>query len=102
MEDGLAARHPELTTYAGRAVGDPTATIRLDLTPMGFHASVRGSGERAAWYVDPAWNGDDSLYLSYRGTATCRAATAAWSSPSSTRTPSSASARAWPRRPAPR
>ncbi|WP_207210368.1 M12 family metallo-peptidase [Nocardioides zhouii] len=66
MEAGLAARHPELTTYAGRAVGDPTATIRLDLTPMGFHASVRGSGDRAAWYVDPAWNGDDSIYLSYR------------------------------------
>ena len=35
-------------------------------------------------------------------TATCRAATAAWSSPSSTRTPSSGSAPAWPRRPAPR
>ena len=66
MEDGLAARHPELTTYAGRAVGDPTATIRLDLTPMGFHASVRGDGNRSAWYVDPAWNGDDSIYLSYR------------------------------------
>jgi hypothetical protein len=66
MEEGLAARHPELKTYAGRAVADPTATIRLDLTPMGFHASVRGSGNRAAWYVDPAWNGDDSLYLSYR------------------------------------
>ena len=53
MEDGLAARHPELTTYAGRAVADPTATIRLDLTPTGFHASVRGAA-RAAWYVDPA------------------------------------------------
>jgi hypothetical protein len=66
MEDGLAARHPELTTYAGRAVADPTATIRLDLTPMGFHASVRGAGDRASWYVDPAWNGDDSIYLSYR------------------------------------
>ena len=66
MEAGLAADHPELKTYAGRAVGDPTATIRLDLTPMGFHASVRGSGNQAAWYVDPAWNGDDSLYLSYR------------------------------------
>ncbi|RYB90346.1 hypothetical protein EUA06_13325 [Nocardioides glacieisoli] len=66
MEAGLAAKHPELKTYAGRAVGDPTATIRLDLTPMGFHASVRGSGNQAAWYVDPAWNGDDSLYLSYR------------------------------------
>ncbi|MBS45115.1 MAG: hypothetical protein CMH83_18485 [Nocardioides sp.] len=64
MEDGLAADHPEIATYAGRAV-DSAATIRLDVTPMGFHASVRGDG--ASWYVDPAWNGDDSLYLSYLG-----------------------------------
>ncbi|VXC58381.1 M12 family metallo-peptidase [Nocardioides sp. AX2bis] len=69
MEAGLAAAHPELRTFAGRGVDDPTASIRLDVTPMGFHASVLGpGGETAAWYVDPAVNGDDSLYLSYRGT----------------------------------
>ena len=68
MEAGLAAAHPEIETYAGRGVDDPSATIRLDLTPMGFHASVR-SGAAPAWYVDPAWNGDDSLYLSYEGRA---------------------------------
>ncbi|WP_322920225.1 M12 family metallo-peptidase [Nocardioides renjunii] len=67
MQDGLAAAHPELRTYAGRGVEDPTASIRLDLTRTGFHASVRGAGEKAAWYVDPAYNGDQSLYVSYRG-----------------------------------
>ncbi|GAA5148550.1 hypothetical protein GCM10023340_22520 [Nocardioides marinquilinus] len=69
LEAGLAAAHPEITTWAGSATGDAPATIRLDVTPMGFHASVRGPG--ATWYVDPAYNGanqgDDALYLSYLG-----------------------------------
>ncbi len=65
MEDGLAAANPDITTYAGRGVDDPTASIRLDVTPAGFHASVLGPDETAAWYVDPAFNDDDSRYLSY-------------------------------------
>ncbi len=69
MEPGLAAEYPGIATYAGRATGAEPASIRLDVTPTGFHASVRGEG--AAWYVDPAYNGvgqgDDALYLSYRG-----------------------------------
>lgn len=64
MEARLARQHPEISTWAGTAVGS-AATIRLDVTPAGFHASVRGAG--AAWYVDPAWVGDDSAYLSYEG-----------------------------------
>ncbi|MDO9454827.1 M12 family metallo-peptidase [Nocardioides sp.] len=69
MEPGLAAAHPEITTYAGTTTGDAPASIRLDVTPMGFHASVRGTG--GSWYVDPANKGtdqgDDALYLSYLG-----------------------------------
>ena len=70
LEDGLAAARPDIKTYAGRttAPGSP-ASIRLDYTPLGFHASVRGDG--AAWYVDPAFNGPgqgaDAPYLSYLG-----------------------------------
>jgi hypothetical protein len=66
MESGLAAAHPEIKTYAGRSQ-DGRATVRFDVTPMGFHAFVRGARGGDAWFIDPAYNGDDSLYLSYMG-----------------------------------
>ena len=65
MEPGLAARHPEITTYAGTGLDDPTARVRADLTPLGFHASVLSPG--GAWYVDPLYRGDQSVYASYYG-----------------------------------
>ena len=70
MEPRLAAAHPEIRTYAGRGVDDPTRTIRLDVTPMGFHASVRGPGGARAWYVDPAYDERGTItHLSYYGAA---------------------------------
>ena len=65
MEPGLAAAHPEIKTYAGKGVDDKTATVRADLTPMGFHASVRS--QRGQWFVDPYFHLDQSLYASYYG-----------------------------------
>jgi Metallo-peptidase family M12B Reprolysin-like/Putative Ig domain len=65
MEDGLAAAHPEIKTYSGKGVDDPTASVRADLTPLGFHASVRS--ERGQWFVDPYFQQDQSLYASYYG-----------------------------------
>lgn len=62
MAPGLAAQHPDITTYSGRGVDDPTATIRLDVTPIGFHASVRAPG--GAWYVDPRYRDRDE-YVAY-------------------------------------
>ena len=56
MQSKLAAAHPEITTYAGRSLDHPGTTIALDVTPMGFHASVRGPDGQRAWYVDPAYN----------------------------------------------
>ena len=54
MEDALAARHPELKTYAGRAASDPTVSVRVSITPLGLSASVRSGDNRStAWYVDP-------------------------------------------------
>ncbi|GIG91873.1 M12 family metallo-peptidase [Plantactinospora endophytica] len=63
MAPGLAARHPEIRTYAGRGLDDPTATVRADLTPLGFHASVRS--EHGVWYVDPYSRQDQGRYASY-------------------------------------
>jgi hypothetical protein len=66
MEPALQARNPDIRTYAGSSVTEGyTASIRLDMTPFGFHASVRDG--QASWYVDPAYLGDTSLYVSYFG-----------------------------------
>ncbi|MDP2775793.1 MAG: M12 family metallo-peptidase [Nocardioides sp.] len=74
MEPALAARHPEIRTFAGRGVTDPASTIRLDLTPLGFHAAVRGPLGVRAWYVDPAYRGRGvTAHLSYRGASVPRA-----------------------------
>src|SRR6185295_2475751 len=65
MEPGLAAKHPEIKTYSGRGIDDPRLTGRFDLTPLGFHSSVRGPG--GSWYIDPYYAHDQSLYVSYYG-----------------------------------
>ena len=64
MEPGLAAAHPEIKTYTARGLDDPSASARLDLTPLGFHASVRSAS--GAWYVDPR----DGEHVAYRREAT--------------------------------
>lgn len=67
MQAGLAAAHPEIATWAGRSLDHPGTTIAMDVTPMGFHASVR-SGGQTAWYVDPAYNRRGTTeHLSYYG-----------------------------------
>lgn len=63
MEEGLAAKFPEIKTYAGKGLDDPRATLRMDITPLGLHASVRSPN--GAWYVDPYYHLDDSVYASY-------------------------------------
>ena len=63
MEPGLAAQFPDIKTYSGQGLDDPTATIRLDWTPQGFHAMVISSA--ATVYVDPYSRGDLTNYSSY-------------------------------------
>lgn len=67
MEPALQAAHPEIRTYAGRAADG--STVRLDVTPRGFHAFVRRPDGKA-WYVDPVSNrlGEDRV-ISYFGAA---------------------------------
>ena len=63
MEAELAAAHPEIKTFSGRGIDDRGATVRMDITPLGLHASVRTPS--GAWYVDPYFHLDDSVYASY-------------------------------------
>jgi len=65
MEPELARQHPEIKTYSGRALDQPATTVRLDLTPLGLHASVRGP--EGMWYVDPGPPLDAADYRSFYG-----------------------------------
>src|SRR3954469_21763906 len=63
VEAGLAAAHPEIKTFSGTGIDDPDATLRADVTPIGFHPLVRSP--KGSWYVDPYYHLDDSVYASY-------------------------------------
>ncbi len=50
-------------TYCGQGLDDPAATVRLDVTPFGFHGQILTPG--VAIYIDPYQNGDADHYISY-------------------------------------
>ena len=60
----LAAAFPEIRTYSGQGLDDPTATTRFGWTQAGFHAVVIGSS--GSVYIDPYAAGDVEHYISFR------------------------------------
>lgn len=67
MEPALQARFPDIRTYRGQGIEDPTATVRFDVTPAGFHAMVLS--QVGTWYIDPLQRGDVDHYMSYAKSA---------------------------------
>ncbi len=63
MAPELAARYPQIKTYAGQGLDDPAYTTRLDLTPHGFHAII--GSPQGTIYIDPLLKGDITRYASY-------------------------------------
>ena len=63
MEAPLAARYPMIKTYAGVGLDDATASVRVDLTPLGFHARVL-SATGQNFSIDPLSAADTRHYLS--------------------------------------
>jgi hypothetical protein len=65
MAPALQAKYPDIRTYAGSTPNG--TTIRLDVTPLGFHAMVRRP-DGVDWYVEPATRavGEDRV-LSFAG-----------------------------------
>ncbi len=65
MEPGLAAKFPEMRTFAGQGIDDPYATIRFDYSPyFGFHAQIL-SAANGRVFIDPYARYDVNNYISY-------------------------------------
>lgn len=62
MHPDLAAKFPEIQTYVGVGLDDPTAYARLDTTPKGFHAMILSGSETV--FIDPYSSEDTGIYIS--------------------------------------
>ncbi len=63
MEPGLALKFPEIKTYSGQGVENPSARVKLDFTPKGFHAMIFAAEGTA--FIDPFTNGTVTEYITY-------------------------------------
>lgn len=66
LESPLAERYPEIKSYRGRGIENPSATMRADISSQGFHALVLDGGE--SFTVLPTTN-DKTIYASAKATA---------------------------------
>ena len=62
MHSDLAARYPSIRTFTGKGIDDPTASVRFDITPAGFHAMVL-TNKTSSVFIDPYAKGDTEHYI---------------------------------------
>lgn len=64
MAPDLQTRYPETRCYTGRGIDHPSAMLKCDLTPWGFHAMVRTDGANTV-FIDPYAQGNTEFYVVY-------------------------------------
>ncbi len=52
MHPDLAKKYPDIKSYAGYGIEDPTAYLRFDMTPQGFHAMMLNAASGHV-FIDP-------------------------------------------------
>ena len=63
MSPELSAQFPEIKTYLGQGIDDPTASARFDWTANVFHATILAGSDTV--YIDPFQQNDTTNYISY-------------------------------------
>ncbi|RMG85362.1 MAG: hypothetical protein D6714_06085, partial [Bacteroidetes bacterium] len=63
MAPGLAQKYPQIKTFAGRSLDNPTVTTRMDFGPNGFHAIIQTEG--GTTLIDPYASGQTQYYVSF-------------------------------------
>jgi subtilisin-like proprotein convertase family protein len=63
LESVIAVANPDIQTYVGKCIEDPTATITITTTIFGFHA-ITHSGKNGTSYIDP-FTKDLKTYIVY-------------------------------------
>ena len=63
MEPGLAVKYPEIQSFRGSGLDNPTATVRFDVSPSGFHAQILSN--RGTVLIEPYAKGDTTNYISF-------------------------------------
>jgi hypothetical protein len=63
MAPALAARYPQIRSWLGQGIDDPTATVRLDRSHKGFHAQI--ISWRGTVLIDPLAPGDREFAMVY-------------------------------------
>jgi hypothetical protein len=63
MDEDLSRRFPQIRTWVGQGIDDPSATLRFDLTHKGFHAQILSA--HGTTYIDPYQPGDVENYITY-------------------------------------
>ena len=64
MHPDLQAKYPEIQCYTGKGIDDPSATIKCDFTPWGFHAMILSS-KVGTVYMDPFFHGEARTGMVY-------------------------------------
>jgi len=62
----LQQRHPDIRSFAGQGIDDPTAVARFSTSPYGVHVMI-SSATRPTVYIDP-YTKDKQQYISYSRT----------------------------------